>query len=42
MSQTQTPQLWTSEGWTTDVAVATFPADTWIIPGIANLHSHAF
>jgi formimidoylglutamate deiminase len=42
MSQTQAPQLWTPEGWAADAAVVNFPADTWIIPGIANLHSHAF
>ena len=42
MSQTQAPQLWTPGGWAADAAVGTFPAGTWIIPGIANLHSHAF
>ena len=42
MSQTQAPQLWTPEGWAADAAIDTFPAGAWIIPGIANLHSHAF
>ncbi|MEO8365412.1 MAG: formimidoylglutamate deiminase [Pseudoxanthomonas sp.] len=42
MSQTQAPQLWTPEGWAADPAVVTFPAGTWIVPGIPNLHSHAF
>jgi formimidoylglutamate deiminase len=42
MSQTQAPQLWTPEGWAAGAAVGAFPAGAWIVPGIANLHSHAF
>ena len=41
MSQNQSPQLWTPGGWAAAAAGA-FPAGAWIVPGIANLHSHAF
>ena len=34
--------FWTPEGWATTAAASTLPSGAWIIPGIANLHSHAF
>ncbi len=42
MTQTAAPQLWTPDGWVPDHAVAVFPEGSWIVPGIPNLHSHAF
>ncbi|HEY5972682.1 MAG TPA: formimidoylglutamate deiminase [Pseudoxanthomonas sp.] len=42
MTQTAAPQLWTPDGWVPDPAVAAFPEGTWVVPGIPNLHSHAF
>ena len=42
MTQTEAPQLWTPDGWTPAPAGSAFPAGAWIVPGIPNLHSHAF
>ena len=38
------PQVWTAQGWQADAGLAVTVSDSgaWVLPGIANLHSHAF
>lgn len=42
MTPDHASHFWTPEGWATTAAASTLPSGAWIIPGIANLHSHAF
>ena len=42
MTPNHASYLWTPEGWATPAAAAGLPAGAWAVPGIANLHSHAF
>ena len=41
MTPNHASHLWTPEGWAT-TTVAASAVGAWIVPGIANLHSHAF
>jgi formimidoylglutamate deiminase len=41
MTADHASHLWTPTGWAPTVA-STLPTGAWIVPGIANLHSHAF
>ena len=41
MTADHASHLWTPTGWAPTVT-STLPTGAWIIPGIANLHSHAF
>ena len=44
MTILDTPQLWTPQGWqaTPGIGATASESGTWVLPGIANLHSHAF
>ena len=41
MTADHASHLWTPAGWA-PTATSAVPAGAWIVPGIANLHSHAF
>ena len=40
----QIPQIWSTQGWQADASLGVTVSDSgaWVLPGIANLHSHAF
>ena len=40
----QIPQIWSAQGWQADASLGVTVSDSgaWVLPGIANLHSHAF